>query len=166
VDEPPELPVDAEHVLDGWRVGDAAAHRRFASDPTAARFFGWDAAEAARRPDAHYDGVVERFQREWREGTRWSLALRRRDGRAVGVVEARPERDTVDVSYLTDAEVRGRGLAPKALDVLLAWVAEQGVTSARLACAAENAASRRVAEKCGFVLVSEEDGELRFERAL
>jgi RimJ/RimL family protein N-acetyltransferase len=167
VDDPPVLPVDSDHVLTGWRDVDAATHRRFASDPAAARAFGWDAADADALPDAHYAAVVERFEREWRAGTRWSLALRRVDEcAAVGMAEARRDGDAVEVSYLTDAPLRGSGLAPKAVAALLDWVATQGVRRARIECGAANIASRRVAEKCGFVLVREEGDELRFERAL
>jgi RimJ/RimL family protein N-acetyltransferase len=160
----PSLDLDGVFELTGWRAGDAAAHRRFAEDPAAARFFGWTVSEARAAPDSHYVEEVRRFQREWRDGPRCSLAIRLRvDGQAVGAVELRPTGETADVSFVVAPEWRGRGLAPRALLRMLDWgKRELGLCKARLECSAENLASRRVAEKCGFVLESGEGDKLRF----
>jgi RimJ/RimL family protein N-acetyltransferase len=65
------------------------------------------------------------------------------------------------------AELRGQGLAPTALEAMLAWgSAELGLRRAHIGCHVENTASRRVAEKCGFVLVGRVGDELRFHRDL
>lgn len=97
-----------------------------------------------------------------------SLAIRRRTtGEAVGAVEVRPLGDTVDVSYLVAPAFRGRGLAPRALDALLEWVArELRKREAVLTCHVDNAASRAVAAKCGFALAAHDGDELRFTRSL
>jgi hypothetical protein len=75
--ESPVIALDEFFCLGGWLPRDAAAHRRFALDPDAARFFAWTSEEAASAPDSHYHEVIARFAREWQEGTRFSLAIRR-----------------------------------------------------------------------------------------
>jgi len=166
--DPPLIFLGEDFALDRWRPEDAAAHRRFALDPDAARAFGWTVDEARSAPDAHYESVIRRFDREWRDGARYSLAIRRRsDGEAVGSVELRASGVAADVSYVVAAELRGRGLAPRALEAMLHWGADElGLREAALACHVSNAASRRVAEKCGFVLSGREGDELRFRRML
>jgi len=165
--EPPTLELANGFVLDGWTDADAAAHRRFSVDPDAARFLGWTVGEAKAAPGEHYDEVVSRFQREWREGTRLSLAIRRTGGEAVGAVELRPRGDEAKVSYLVDAAHRRRGLATLGVEAFLAWArAELGVRRAVLACHVDNRASQRVAEKCGFLLAGRQGDELRYSREL
>ena len=125
--------------------------------------------QARARPDSHYEDGIRRFAREWSQGTRFSLTIRSRSsGEPVGSVELRPRPETsgeADVSYMVAVELRGRGLAPMALEALLAWgKRELGVWRAHIACHVENAASRRVAEKCGFRLVGRFGDEFRFHR--
>jgi RimJ/RimL family protein N-acetyltransferase len=165
--EPPFIPLDECFALDSHRPQDAAAHRRFAVDPDAAKYFGWTVEQAESAPDSHYDGVIRRFEREWRDGTRFSLVIRRRlDDEAVGTVELRPNGDEADVSYMVSPELRGQGLAPRALKALLAWGSgELGLRYANLGCHVDNTASRRVAEKCGFVFASRDGDELQFRRS-
>jgi RimJ/RimL family protein N-acetyltransferase len=166
--EPPFIPLDEFYALDGHRPEDAAAHRQFGVDPDAARFFGWTVEQAESAPDSHYDEVIRRFVREWRDGTRVSLVIRRRlDGEAVGTVELRPFGDEADVSYMVSPELRGQGIAPLALKALLAWGSrELGLRYANVGCHVDNTASRRVAEKCGFVFVGHQGDELRFRRSI
>jgi hypothetical protein len=65
--------MDRSYILEGPpRPEDAAAHRVFALDPDAARFFGWTVEQAMSQPDSHYDEVIKRFIREWAEGRRSS----------------------------------------------------------------------------------------------
>lgn len=164
----PCVVLDDHFVLDRPRVEDAAAHRRFALDPDAARSFGWTIDQARVAPDSHYDEVVGRFRRGWDTGTRLAFAIRRRsDDEAVGMVELRlrPAGAEADVSYLVTRELRGQGLATRALEALLEWGArELALRLAILHCDIDNIASRRVAEKCGFVLVGRFGNELRFRR--
>jgi RimJ/RimL family protein N-acetyltransferase len=154
--EPPLIVVDGSFVLDRWRPADGSALRRFDLGPDTARFFGYSVEQAAAMPDSHYDGDMRArgSLQAWREGKELNLAIRRSsDGEAV--------------SYNVTAELRGQGIAPRALSALLLWAASQiGLRRARLACHVDNVASRRVAENCGFVLVSQDGGEYKFERAL
>jgi RimJ/RimL family protein N-acetyltransferase len=165
---PPTIRLDHEFVLEGWRAEDAASHRTFAEDAVAARFFGWTVEEARAQPDAHYIGVIQRFQNDWVSGSRLSLAIRRvTTGEAVGAVELRPVDDAVEVSYLVAPAFRGQALASRALSALLDWAThELSVSRALLNCDVENVASRRVAEKCGFTLAQRYGNELLFIRHL
>ena len=166
----PVLLLDDHFVLDPPRSEDAAAHRRFALDPDAARFFGWTVDDARAAPDSRYEEVVGRFNRGWATGSPLALSIRRRsDDEAVGMVELRPRPAgaAADVSYLVTRELRGQGLATRAVEALLAWgVRELSLRQAFLHCDVENIASRRVAEKCGFVLVGRFGDELCFRRDL
>jgi RimJ/RimL family protein N-acetyltransferase len=168
--EPPIVMVDSAFVLDRWRSGDGPALRQFDLDPVTARFFGYTVEQARAMPDSHYDGD-ERAQgslRAWQVGQQLNLAIRRRsDGQAVGWVEIRPNGDQADVSYNVAAELRGYGIAPRALLAFLTWAAQQiGLRHARLVCHVDNVASRRVADKCGFILVGQHGDEYQFQRDL
>jgi RimJ/RimL family protein N-acetyltransferase len=168
--EPPLIVVDDLFVLDRWRSADGPALRRFDLDPDTARFFGYSVEQAAAMPDSHYDGAARArgSLRAWREGTELNLAIRRRlDGEAVGWVELRRAGDQANVSYNVTAELRGQGIAPRALSALLSWASSQiGLRRAHLECHVDNAASRRVAEKCEFVFAGRDGEEYRFERDL
>ena len=72
-----------------------------------------------------------------------------------------------EVSYNVTAELRGQGIAPRALSALLAWAATQiGLRRAHLSCHFDNAASQRVAKKCGFSYLGQDGDEYKFEREL
>lgn len=166
--DPPTLELANGLVLDGWTEKDADAHRRFSVDPDAARFLGWTVAEAEAASDEHYLGVVHRFQQEWTDGTRLSLAIRERPGgEAIGAVELRPDGDSANVAYVVEPAWRGRGIAAEALDTFLAWAKRVlGLRRATLEAHADNAASHRVAEKCGFTLAGRDGETLRYRREL
>lgn len=168
--EPPLIVVDTAFVLDRWRPEDGAALRRFDLDSITARFFGYTVEQAQALPDSHYDGD-ERARgslRAWHEGRELNLAIRRgSDGEAAGWVELRLQGDHADVSYNVTAELRGQGIASRALQAFLTWAAQEiGLRRASLACHIDNPASRRVAEKCGFVLLGQQGDEYRFRRDL
>ena len=154
--EPPLIAVGGSLVLDRWRPPDGPALRRLDLDPDTARFFGYTIGQAAAMPVSHYDGE-KRAQgnlRAWREGRELNLAIRRTiHGEAVGWVELRRADEEGEVSYNVAAELRGQGIAPRALSALLAWAAIQiSLRRAYLTCHVANTASQRVARKCGFPL--------------
>jgi RimJ/RimL family protein N-acetyltransferase len=168
--EPPLIVVDDSFLLDRWRPADGPALRLFDLDPGTARFFGYSVEQAAALPDSHYDGDMRALGslQAWREGRQLNLAIRRSsDGEAVGWVELQRAGEQAAVSYNVTAELRGHGIAPRALSAFLGWAASQiGLRRAGLACHVDNVASRRVAEKCEFVFVSQDGDEFKFERDL
>ena len=80
----------------------------------------------------------------------WALET---DGTVGGSIGATPQGDDVwEVGYWTRAEMRGRGLMPRALGLVARWLLEtQGAQRIYLRADPENVASCRVAEKAGFV---------------
>ena len=168
---PPErssLPIDDRFVLVPDSPGDAPAHRRFALDPEAARFLGWTVAEAESAPDSHYDEVVTQRIADWSEGRRYCFIIRKRSNdEPLGTVDLRLEGQDGAVSYFVMPDYRRMGLATSALVRLLAWAAEElELADVFLTCSIENDASRSVALKTGFALVTQVDDELRFHRPL
>jgi RimJ/RimL family protein N-acetyltransferase len=136
--EAERIVLDHEYSLEPLRPEDAAAHRRFALDPDAARFLGW---------------IVEQAQA----------------GEAVGMVELRPRPscDEASVSYLVAPELRSRGLAAAGVEAALEWGrSERGLRRATIACHVDSVASRRVAEKCGFLPAGNVGDDLCFRRDL
>lgn len=68
----------------------------------------------------------------------------------------------VELGYLVAPAARGRGIATAAVARLTRWALGEGLTRLVLLIAADNAASRKVAERCGYVLEGvEPDAELR-----
>ena len=168
--EPPLIVVDPAFVLDRWRPGDGAALRRMDLDPGTSRFYGYTVEQAQALPDSHYDGDERAREslRAWHEGRELNLAIRRRsDGQAEGWVELRLAGNDAEVSYNVTAQLRGQGIASRALHAFLTWAAQQtGLRRAHLACHIDNLASRRVGEKCGFVLLGQRGEEYQFRQDL
>jgi RimJ/RimL family protein N-acetyltransferase len=90
-----------------------------------------------------------------RDGTREAFAVIDGAGSFLGVAVA-PRIDvparTAELGYVVAAAARGRGVATEALRLLTEWAfAELGLLRAELLISIDNPASKRVAERCGFV---------------
>lgn len=59
--------------------------------------------------------------------------------------------DVAEIGYWTRADARGRGTTTRALRLVTAWALEHGAERVQLRADVENVASRRVAEKVGFL---------------
>jgi RimJ/RimL family protein N-acetyltransferase len=106
---------------------------------------------------------VEGFERRWLEGyeraredgTRAGFAIVDREGRFLGLaalVTIDREAREAEAGYIVSPEARGRGLAARALRLLGDWaLRELELERLELRITAENTASIRVAERCGFV---------------
>lgn len=161
--------MDESFYLEGPpRPEDACAHRRFALDPDAARHLGWTIEQAESQPDSYYDEVIQRFVSGWQAGSVLNFSIRRReDDQAVGAVELRPSGNEANISYLVAPELRGQGLATRAVEAVLGWAPRAlALDQVNLVCGVENIASRRVAEKSGFVFLRLADDGLRYRREL
>lgn len=78
----------------------------------------------------------------------------RKDGKCIGNLSFKgvPDNGVVELGYGIQEEYRGFGYATEAVETILAWAFDQpGVTSVAAETEADNAASRRVLEKCGFI---------------
>lgn len=110
------------------------------------------------------DGLrwVRAQQRGWASGERFGFAvLEEADGGAPGVLvghavlkEVACGKASAEVGYWTVGPARGRGVAPRALETVTAWAfatfRERGLQRLELLHQEDNAASCRVAEKCGY----------------
>ncbi|MFD8639922.1 GNAT family N-acetyltransferase [Streptomyces zaomyceticus] len=156
--EAPATPTAPALLLRPWRVGDVAELVEVGRDP-----------ELRRRVNVPMDGEAERIawvaaqQEGWAAGVRFSFAVfeepfgsepRRLAGSVVlkEVVSGKP---AAEVGYWTVAGVRGRGVAPRALEALTAWAFDtfgaEGLERVELRHQVDNPASCRVAEKGGYV---------------
>jgi RimJ/RimL family protein N-acetyltransferase len=113
---------------------------RLSNDPESHRMAAFTAADPADR---------ERFDAHWRR-VRSSSAVPRTvlaDGDVVGSAAVYGEPGELEVTYWIDRAYWGRGIATAALRALLAAVPERPLHAR---AAADNVASLRVLEKCGF----------------
>lgn len=88
---------------------------------------------------------------DWGWYATWLIV--RKDGANIGNLSFKgiPEEGIVEIGYGIGEEYRGYGYATEALETMLEWAFDQpGVTCVAAEIAPENAASRRVLEKCGF----------------
>ncbi|WP_205699624.1 GNAT family N-acetyltransferase [Conexibacter sp. SYSU D00693] len=99
---------------------------------------------------------IPRYERGRAEGTADAFAVFDEAGAFVGVVMAptidRAAREA-EIGYLVAPPARGRGAATAMLRWMTRWTFdEQDVLRATLIIDAENPASQKVAERCGYVL--------------
>ena len=98
---------------------------------------------------------LERYEEGRAAGTREAFAIVDEAGGVVGIAVA-PEIDhesrTAELGYIVAPEARGRGVATAALRELTEWAfSELGMLRLQLMIGVDNAASKRVAERCGYV---------------
>ena len=135
--------------LNAHTDADVAAHVAGEDEETARRFGWWPARSTEEKVRAAYAD----WARNWRADApvRTFAARDPESGGLVGGCELRIRPDgTAEVSYWTHAAQRGRGHARNALALLVGYAASIGVTRLEAHVAADNRASRRVAESAGF----------------
>ncbi len=77
---------------------------------------------------------------------------------SISLVRLDREHDVAEVGYLVRREARGRGVAPRAVNLIAGWaLGELGFGRLELLTDVRNHASQRVAEKAGFVREGEVD---------
>jgi len=133
-----------------WRLSDAPALLAAAQD-TALRH--WTSLDVRDEPDAVR--WIEEQERGRTSGRRLAFAVTEPDGRLLGhAVLKHPDAATAEVGYWTAAAARGRGVASAALRGLTAWAFDsyRALERLELIHQVDNAASCRVAEKCGYGL--------------
>jgi RimJ/RimL family protein N-acetyltransferase len=157
--DPSPLPLvvpvlDAEGVrLRPWRDDEAATYLRGMTDPVAARW----AAGPPLGGEADARRLLARFRRRARDGAGVVWAVEE-DGVLAGSLGLRSINTTdrfASVAYWVLPELRGRGIAPRALRAATTYGFEVlDLHRVRLQHAMANTASCRVAEKAGFALES------------
>jgi RimJ/RimL family protein N-acetyltransferase len=153
--------------LGRFRLRDATAMARWDEDPEHQRWFGQPvpgADPAVNR--GRCEAVIRSWWQAWSDGRILAFAIRESArGPALGAAELRPRAGGLaSISYTVLPDHRGRGLASRAARLLATTgLTRFGLTRIELACDAENAASRRVAEKAGFRPAGERRVEVGFD---
>jgi [ribosomal protein S5]-alanine N-acetyltransferase len=144
----------ARLLLRGWHDDDLERLVALYADPRVARFLS---VEGRPWPRERTIGVFEHFRRQWRQhGFGPWAAVDRRSGRWLGQVGLNelpgwPGPHKVEVGWELHPSVWGRGLATEGGRAALAYGFEVvGLERIISAARADNAASRRVMEKCGL----------------
>jgi RimJ/RimL family protein N-acetyltransferase len=133
-------------LLDERHLGAVAA---LLDDPDVLRFTrvpepappGFERQWLARYEAARADGSAEAFAAVDDDGTFLGLAL---------APEIDREAAEMELGYITAPAARGRGVASAMLRLLTEWALEQGAARIYLIINVENAASERVAARCGY----------------
>jgi RimJ/RimL family protein N-acetyltransferase len=98
---------------------------------------------------------LDRYEEGRADGGREAFAIVDEDGNFLGLALApRIEEDarTAELGYVVAPEARGRGIATEALGLLTEWaLSDRGLLRLELLISVENGASKRVAERCGYV---------------
>jgi RimJ/RimL family protein N-acetyltransferase len=128
-----------------------------ADDPDVVRF----TRVPAGADETFARGWIRRYQGGWQDGSRAGFAIRGRDAGFLGFagfVELDLEHGEGEIGYMVTPSARGRGIAPRALELLTRWgFDELGLIRLELRIDVENPASERVAERTGYL----RDGVLR-----
>ena len=98
---------------------------------------------------------LERYEEGRRDGSREAFAIVDDESGFLGLALApRIDRDarTAELGYVVAPAARGRGVATEGLRRLTEWAFDEaGMFRLELMISVENGASRRVAERCGYV---------------
>jgi RimJ/RimL family protein N-acetyltransferase len=149
----------ARLLLRRWHDDDLERLVALYADPQVARFLSVDGRPW---PGERTAGVLKHFRRQWQESGfgPWA-AVDKRTGRWLGQIGLNelpswPGPDRIEVGWELDPSVWGQGLATEGGRAALAYGFEVvGLERIISVARADNAASRRVMDKCGLVLQEE-----------
>jgi RimJ/RimL family protein N-acetyltransferase len=128
-----------------------------ADDPDVVRF-----TRVPAGPDETFvRGWIRRYEGGWQDGSRAGFAIRGRDDGFLGfagLVDLELEHREGELGYMVAPFARGRGIAPRAVELLTRWCFDElGLIRLELRIDVQNPASERVAERTGYL----RDGVLR-----
>jgi RimJ/RimL family protein N-acetyltransferase len=140
-------------VLRPSTEADVDAIRAVYSEADIRHWMGWDGEPPP--DDAEARANIDRAAEAWRAGT-WAVfrIAERATNRVVGGVNLHfADNQIAEVSYFLSGSARGRGWATRAVLLVSRWAfRDLGIERVELRVHPENEASRRVAERAGFVL--------------
>jgi len=158
----PERIETARLVLRRPRLPDAASmFARYAGDPEVTRYLGWGTHHSVQDTRAFIDFCDQEWSR-WPAGP--YMIETRADGTLIGGTGLGFEtRKQATTGYVLARDAWGQGYATEALAEMVRFgFAVLGLQQIADGCDAENTASARVMEKCGFQFEGEHDGERRY----
>jgi RimJ/RimL family protein N-acetyltransferase len=142
-----EVPIlrSGDVVLRPWELADAPAVVEAAADPYIPRIT--TVPEFATEPQAR-----AYIERQWdRASSRLGYSFAICAPSAVGQIGLWPRDGVASVGYWLIPAARGRGLAARALGVLVDWASSAGYAELELFAEPWNEASLATARRCGFV---------------
>jgi RimJ/RimL family protein N-acetyltransferase len=139
---------DGTIFLTGYGEGDVGDHLQGEDDETARRFGWWPERSTSQTVTAAFRS----WAADWAtNGPSRTFAVRDRAGVLLGGCQLQRHGDgRWTVSYWTGVAHRRRGVATRALRLLLAHADQEGATDVDCHVAEDNIASRRAAEAAGF----------------
>jgi RimJ/RimL family protein N-acetyltransferase len=127
------------------------------ADPDVVRF----TRVPAGADEAFVRGWIKRYEDGWDDGSRAGFAIRGQDGTVLGFaafVELHLEQQEGEIGYMVAPAARGRGVAPRAVELLTRWGFDAlGLIRLELRIDVQNPASELVAARTGY----EREGVLR-----
>jgi RimJ/RimL family protein N-acetyltransferase len=106
-------------------------------------------------PAGFAEAWLEIYEEERRTGTREAFAIVGEEAEFLGLAllpRIDTETRTAELGYVVAPEARGRGVATEALRQLTAWAfGELAMLRLELLISVDNTASKKVAERCGYV---------------
>ena len=127
------------------------------TDPAMYEYSGWNPYATPEMARETVLGFIDRYDDE--QTYSWVMDI---DDVIVGTIGAYDYNDDqIEIGFSVVPLWQGRGLATEALEKVLEYLTEnEGIPCVTAWCAAENVGSRRVLEKAGMRLLSEEKGGL------
>jgi RimJ/RimL family protein N-acetyltransferase len=155
---PPDPPLHDDLIhLEPLTLAHLADMLGLADDPDVVRF----TRVPAGADETFVRGWIRRYGGGWQDGSRAGFAIRGRDDGFLGfagLVDLDLEHREGELGYMVAPSARGRGIAPRAVELLTHWgFDELGLIRLELRIDVENPASERVAERTGYL----RDGVLR-----
>jgi RimJ/RimL family protein N-acetyltransferase len=146
--KPPETITDGVVVLRQLREDDRAAVLSTMRDPLVQEWLNMP-----REPgDRDFDTLLRTVRSGRQSGDRLDYVVTERgeDVSLGAVIASRRHRDNYEIAYLAREAGRGRGLLTRAVTMLCDALLDAGVGRLELRTHTANAASQRLAERCGF----------------
>jgi RimJ/RimL family protein N-acetyltransferase len=111
--------------------------------------------------EAFVRGWIKRYEEGWAEGSRAGFAIEGHDHAFLGfaaIVELSLEHREGEIGYMVLPAARGRGIAPRAVELLTRWgLGDLGLVRLELRIDIQNPASETVARRAGYA----QEGVLR-----
>jgi RimJ/RimL family protein N-acetyltransferase len=149
---PPDPPLADEAIrLEPLDERHVSGFERLLEDPDVIR----NTRVPTEPPPGFAEYWLDRYIEGWRDGTRAGFAVLSPEGEFLGftgLVDLQAEARQGEIGYVVAREARGRGVAGRSLRLVTDWALDTlGLQRVELHIDAENEASIRVAERCGYM---------------
>ena len=146
--KPPDTLTDGVVVLRQLRAGDRAVVLSAMRDPLVRQWLNMP----PRPGDRDFDTLARTVRSGWQTGERldYMVTERGEDVPVGAVIASRRPRDNYEIAYLAREAGRGRGLFTRAVTLLCDTLLDLGIGRLEVRTHVDNAASQRLAERCGF----------------